>query len=73
LILPIVKNNKDYKVEISFSKEGDVIECANASFSFNRKSLKEEYGIQPYRFLYYVIENKASEILETRDSNCKSE
>ena len=73
LILPKVKDNKKYKVEISFSTEAEIVDCANGSFSFNRKSMKEEYAIPPYRYPYFIIENKAADILESRDSDCKSE
>jgi ecotin len=73
LILPKVKDDKKYKVEISFSTEAEIVDCANGSFSFNRKSMKEEYAILPYRYPYFIIENKAADILVSRDSDCKSE
>ena len=75
LILPKIENSKDFKIEIQFSFDANVIECSNASFYFNPKTnLKEEYGIPNFeRFPYYVIENDNVEIMEGRDSNCKSD
>jgi hypothetical protein len=43
LLLPKIENSKDYKIQVKFSIEATVGECSNASFSFNRKNLKEEY------------------------------
>jgi ecotin len=74
LLLPKIENSKDYKVQVKFSFEASVVECSNASFSFNRKNLKEEYGIQQNsRFPYYVIESDAAEIFEGMNSDCKSD
>ena len=74
LLLPEIKNSKDYKVQIKFSFEASVIECSNVDFSFNRKNLKEEYGIpQNSRFPYYVIENDKAEFFQEMSSDCKSE
>ena len=73
LILPKIDNEKDYKVEVSFGFETNIVECSNSSFSFNIKNLKTEYGIQPYRFPYYVLENDLADIIETRNSECKSD
>jgi len=74
LILPKIENSKDYKVQIKFSFEMYVKECATADFIFNIKNLKEEYGIpMGYRFPYYVIENDAAEISEMMQSDCKSD
>ena len=74
LLLPKIENSKDYKIQIKFSIDATVVECSNASFSFNRKNLKEEYGIQQNsRYPYYVIESDAAEILEGMNSDCKSD
>lgn len=74
LLLPKIENSKDYKVQVKFSFEASVVECSNASFSFNRKNLKEKYGIQQNsRFPYYVIESDAAEIFEGMNSDCKSD
>ncbi|MFN7045944.1 MAG: ecotin family protein [Flavobacterium sp.] len=72
LILPKIENQQDYKVEIKFSINYNVIECANVSFGFNMKNLKTEYGIANSRFPYYVIENDIIEISEGLSSDCKS-
>ena len=45
LLLPKIENSKDYKVQVKFSLEVSLVECSNADFSFNKKNLKEEYGI----------------------------
>ena len=74
LLLPKIENSKDYKIQIKFSIDATVVECSNASFSFNRKNWKEEYGIQQNsRYPYYVIESDAAEILEGMNSDCKSD
>ena len=73
LILPKLDNEKNYKVEVSFGLEANVYECSVSSFSFNIKNLKKEYGIQPYRFPFYLIENNLVEITESKNSNCVSE
>ncbi|MBS7787660.1 hypothetical protein KIH23_10155 [Flavobacterium sp. CYK-55] len=74
LLLPKIENSKDCKIQVKFSFEANVGECSNASFSFNRKNLKEEYGIpQNSRYPYYVIESDAAEIFEGMSSDCKSE
>ncbi|WP_027387977.1 ecotin family protein [Chryseobacterium gregarium] len=74
LLLPKIENSKDYKVQVKFSFEATARECSDASFSFNRKNLKEEYGIQQgSRYPYYVIENDAAEIFEGMNSDCKSD
>ena len=74
LLLPKIENSKDYKVQVKFSFEESVIECSDATFSFNRKNLKEEYGIPlNSRFPYYVIESNAAEIFEGIPSDCKSD
>ncbi|MEC5395501.1 ecotin family protein [Bergeyella sp. RCAD1439] len=74
LLLPKIENSKDYKIQVKFSFEAIVGECSNASFSFNSKNLKEEYGIpQNSRYPYYVIESDAAEIFEGMNSDCKSE
>ena len=73
LLLPKIENEKNYKVEVKFSMESKVIECANVDFSFNLKNLKTEYGIpNSYRFPYYSLENDAVEITEGLDSDCKT-
>jgi len=73
LVLPKIENSQDYKVQVKFSFETEVVECANADFSFNRKNLKEEYGIpKNSRFPYYVLESDAAEIFEGMQSDCKS-
>jgi len=74
LLLPKIENSKDYKIEIQFSFETNVIECSNASFHFNpNRNLKEEYGIPlNERFPYYVVTNDLVEIWEGKDANCKS-
>lgn len=73
LLLPKIENEKNYKVEVKFSIESKVIECANVDFSFNLKNLKTEYGIpNNNRFPYYSLENDAVEINEGLDSDCKS-
>jgi serine protease inhibitor ecotin len=73
LILPKVENQKDYKVEIKFSTELKVIECANVDFSYNPKNLKTEYGISnTYRYPYYIFEDDTIEITEGLDSDCNS-
>ena len=72
-LLPKIENSQDYKIQIKFSFEAEVTECANANFSFNRKNLKEEYGIpQNSRFPYYVLESSSAEIFEGMQSDCKS-
>lgn len=74
LLLPKIENPKDYKVQVKFSIEATVRECSDASFIFNKKNLKEEYGIQQHsRYPYYVIENGAAEIFEGMSSDCKSD
>jgi ecotin len=74
LLLPKNDNSKDYKVQVKFSFEASLIECSNADFSFNRKNLKEEYGIpQNSRYPYYVLESDAAEIFEGMQSDCKSD
>ena len=74
LLLPQIENPKNYKIQVKFSIEATVVECSNASFSFNRKNLKEEYGIQQNsRYPYYVIESDLSEIFEGMNSDCKSD
>ena len=72
LILPKIENQQDYKVEIKFSINYNVIECANVNFGFNIKNLKTEYGIAKSRFPYYVIENDILEISEGLSSDCIS-
>jgi ecotin len=72
LILPKIENQQDYKVEIKFSINYNVIECANVNFGFNIKNLKTEYGIANSRFPYYVIENDIIEISEGLSSDCIS-
>jgi len=72
LILPKIENQQDYKVEIKFSINYNVIECANVSFGFNIKNLKTEYGLSNNRFPYYVIENDVLEISEGLSSDCTS-
>ena len=62
----------DYKVEIKFSINYNVIECASVSFDFNMKNLKTEFGIANSRFPYYVIENEMIEISEGLSSDCTS-
>lgn len=74
LLLPKIENSRDYKVEIQFSFEANVLECSKASFHFNpKKNLKEEYGI-PFneRFPYYVVNSASVEIWEGKDADCKS-
>ena len=62
------------KIQVKFSIEATVGECSNASFSFNRKNLKEEYGIpQSSRYPFYVVESDAAEIFEGMNSDCKSD
>ncbi|WP_042719988.1 ecotin family protein [Flavobacterium sp. B17] len=74
LLLPKIENSKNYKVQVKFSFEATVRECSNASFIFNRKNLKEEYGIQQdSRYPYYVIESGAAEIFEGMNLDCKSD
>lgn len=75
LLLPKIENNRDYKIEIQFSFEANVIECSDASFNFNpKKNLKEEFGIATSeRYPYYVIVNDIVEIIEGMDANCKSD
>jgi len=74
LLLPKIENSKDCKIQVKFSFEATVGECSNASFSFNRKNLKEEYGIpQSSRYPFYVIESDAAEIFEVMNSDCKSD
>lgn len=73
LILPKIENYTDFKVEIRFGMETNISECAlNSSFSFNPNNLKEEYGISPSRFPYYVLStNNITEItLGFSQSNC---
>ena len=72
LILPKIENQQDYKVEIKFSINYNVIECASVSFDFNMKNLKTEFGIANSRFPYYVIENEMIEISEGLSSDCTS-
>jgi ecotin len=73
LLLPKIENSKDYKVQVKFSFEASVVECSNSDFSFNRKNLKEEYGIQQSsRYPYYVLENDAAEIFEGMQADCKN-
>jgi ecotin len=73
LFLPKIENPENYKVEVRFSFESMVIECANASFSFPIKNLKTEFGIPNFeRFPYYVMTSDAAEILEGMNSNCNS-
>lgn len=74
LVLPKIENQKDFKIEIQFSFEANVIECSNASFYFNpNKNIKEEYAIPlSSRYPYFEIINDNVEILQTKDSNCKS-
>ena len=74
LLLPKIENSRDYKIEIQFSFEDNIIECADASFNFNpKKNLKEEFGIATSeRYPYYVIVNDIVEIIEGKDANCKS-
>mgnify|MGYP000988022713 CR=1 FL=1 len=74
LLLPKIENSKDYKVQVKFSLEVSLVECSNADFSFNKKNLKEEYGIsQNSRYPYYVLESDAAEIFEGLQSDCKSD
>ncbi len=74
LLLPKIENSKDFKIQVKFSIEATVVECSSTSFSFNRKNLKEEYGIpQNSRYPYYVIESDISEIIEGMNSECKSD
>lgn len=74
LLLPKIENSKDYKVQVKFSFETSVVECSTADFSFNRKNLKEEYGIpQNSRYPYYVLESDTADIFEGRQSDCKSD
>ncbi|KAA0127407.1 hypothetical protein FY557_13610 [Chryseobacterium sp. SN22] len=74
LLLPKIENSKNYKVQVKFSFEATARECSDASFSFNRKNLKEEYGIQQgSRYPYYVIENSSAEIFEGMNPDCKSD
>ncbi|WP_295203800.1 ecotin family protein [uncultured Chryseobacterium sp.] len=73
LLLPKIKNPKDYQVQVKFSFEAAARECSDASFSFNRKNVKEEYGIQQgSRYPYYVIESGGAEFFEGMNSDCKS-
>lgn len=73
LLLPKIENEKNFKVEVKFSMESEVIECATVDFSYNSKNLKTEYGISnSYRFPYYILENDAFEITEGLDSDCNS-
>ncbi|MFP3597856.1 ecotin family protein [Chryseobacterium sp. SIMBA_029] len=56
LKLPKIENDNEYKVEIRFGMEMNVSECSAVNdFNFNIKKLEEKYGIQPYRFPYYVL------------------
>lgn len=74
LLLPKIENSEDYKVQVKFSYEELVGECTNVSFSFNRKALKEEYGIQKNsRYPYYVLENDIIETIEAMNPDCKSD
>ena len=73
LLLPKIENEKNYKVEVKFSIETEVIECASVGFSFNSKNLKTEYGISnSSRFPYYFLENDAVEITEGLDEDCNT-
>ncbi|MFP5471811.1 MAG: ecotin family protein, partial [Bacteroidia bacterium] len=70
-ILPKIDNQKNYKVEIRFSFEFEVDECAEVSFSFNPKNLKEEFLIpSSYRYQYYVITSDDAEITEGFIGDC---
>lgn len=73
LILPKIENEKDYKVEIRFGMKSKTSECSESkSFSFNINNLKNEYGIHPSRFPYYILPSQIPiETLEFyNDKNC---
>ena len=70
LKLPKLENEKNYKIEVRFSFEANVVDCSNADFSFNPKNLKTQYGANFNRFPYYVLENDMAEISEGYSSEC---
>lgn len=74
LLLPKIENEQNFKVEIKFSFEGSIVECAKAGFGFNfNKNLKEGFGIGNSRYPFYSVENDMVDIFESRNSDCKSE
>ena len=72
LMLPKIENQEKYKIEIRFAQVLSIAECAEGSFDFKLSNLKEYFGIPPYRFPYYVLENSNSEILEGMQEDCKN-
>lgn len=73
LMLPRIENEKDFKIEVKFAYVTQIDECSDASFSFNKKNLKEFYGIpNSSRFPYYVLESKDWEIFTGKRPGCES-
>lgn len=76
LILPKIENEKNYKVEIRFGMKSKTSECSESnSFSFNINNLKNEYGIKPSRFPYYILPSQIPiDTLEFyNDKNCNKD
>lgn len=74
LILPKIENEQNFKVEIKFSFEDSIVECAKAGFGFNfNKNLKEEFGIGNSRFPFYTVMDNSVDVFESRNLECKSD
>lgn len=73
LLLPKIDDNKNYKVEVKFSYEVEVIECASVSFSIKPDNLKPKYAIpNAYRYPYYDLKNGEGDISQGITSDCTS-
>lgn len=73
LLLPKIDNTENFKVEVKFSFEAEIIECADADFSIYTSDLKAKYGIpNSQRYPYYEIAKGAGDLSEGITSDCKS-
>lgn len=71
-ILPKIDNPEDFKVEITFSMEAEIVECSSASFSFNINKIEEGYGIPSSRFPYYIVNAREVEIAQGYNGDCNN-
>ncbi|WP_313375170.1 ecotin family protein [Chishuiella sp.] len=71
--LPKIDNPENYKVEITFSMEANVVECSDTDFNFNKNNIETGYGVGNSRFPYYIFNVNGVDLFQGYNGDCNKD